>query len=436
MQQLAVPICSSMGPCFAYVFAMQRGLRSVPIETNLVRKGLLRVGRESGPVDARDLLGTVKASERLSLTDLDVLGWLSSRLLREESAVSFSRDELAVDLFGRRPGGRERQLVQASLERLSTVRVTLGGYDAMRRATDLDGAFVDVQILTGVHRLPPAGYAQPSWKVEFADWLLAQLAHGHATYADWATLRTLTGLQKRMWLYFEAEPRDAFWISLGTRGLTSLGVASRSAGAARNAIVRATHGLDYYDARIRRTRAGYRLHVRRIRSQPGLFHFGRRPAQRQWIRLDGPRRRAPTFDPNASLIGSKVGGNRRNEREAMARPARSPHAEILFSGDLPDDQVELLVWAREEGRSFDQVLIRLERHPSDVRMDITGRHNPGCPDLDAALEDSDLDGIFVVGDGPRAIERWCEQRLIPKPRWCATCRTRFHEQTAADSDET
>lgn len=413
---------------------MQRGLRSVPIETNLVRKGLLRVGRESGPVDARDLLGTVQASERLSLTDLDVLGWLSSRLLRDESAVSFSREELAVDLFGRRPGGRERRLVQASLERLSAVRITLGGYDAMRRATDLDAAFVDVQILAAVQRLRPGGYAQPSWKVEFADWLLAQLAHGYATYADWATLRTLTGLQKRLWLYFEAEPRDAFWISLGTRGLTSLSVASRSTGAARNAIIYATHGLDDYDVRIGRTRVGDRLNVRRIRSQPGLFHFEGRPARRQWVRLDGSRRKAPTFDPDASLIGSKVAGSRRNEREAMAQPARSEHSEILFAGDLPGDQIELLLWAREKGRSFDQVLIRLERHPSDTRIDITGRHNPTCPALDAALEDLDLDGIFAVADGPRAIERWCEQRLIPKPRWCATCRARFQEQTATDSE--
>src|SRR4051794_28989480 len=99
---------------------MQRHLASVPVETNILRKGLLKVGRGWAPIVARDLLGRLEASTPLGLTDLDVLGWLSARLLRDESDVAFSREELATDLYGRNPGGRERELVRTSLARLST----------------------------------------------------------------------------------------------------------------------------------------------------------------------------------------------------------------------------------------------------------------------------------------------------------------------------
>lgn len=412
----------------------------MPIETNLLRKGIVRVGRGSAPINTRDLLGTAKASTPLALTDLDVLGWLSSRLLRDDAAVVFSREELAVDLFGRDPGGRERTLVRESLDRLASVRLTLGGYDARSKATDLDAAFEDVGILRALDRRRATGYATPTWKVEFAEWLLEQIAYGYVTYADWASLRSLRGLQKRLWLYFEAEPRDAFWVSLGARGLTSLGVASRSTRAARGAIMSAvggpgrSEGLDRYHASIRRTRVGDRLYVRRLSREGDKTLFEDEydwRSRKAWVRMDRPVRRAEqAFDPTTSLIASKAPGGsgvRRNLKDGMAQQPRSGEPRILVTGQLPRDQIDLLLWMREEAHGLDQIVVLL----SDAQQTLQGVHNPSCPDLDVALEDAELDGIFVAAGDPKPLKRWFEQHSMRKPPWCLSCRARFHDRADA-----
>ena len=418
---------------------MQRNLRSVPIETNLIRKGLIKVGHGWSSIDSRDLLGTVHASSPVALTDLDILGWLSARLLRDESAVAFSREELAEDLFGRPPGGKERKLVWESLTRLSSVQFTLGGYDATRGKVDLDVAFGAIGILSALERTTAAGYAAPTWRAVFDDWLVNQLAHGYATYIDWATTRTLTGLQKRLWLYFEAEPRDSFWIALGSRGLTSLGLAHKTTAHAHRALRRVFPGLaeipnHSYHASIYLSRVGYRLHGSRLsesRAADALFDEPEPVRTRKWKPLDGSKRRSQiTFDPARSLIASKApanSGSRRNAREAMVQRRRDDRPRLLLEGHLPRDQADLLVWMREEAHGLDRILV-LVREPE---LDIGALHNPSCPDLDAALEDFPVDGFFVASDGAEPLERWCAQQRIRVPKWCSTCRSRFHDRSDA-----
>jgi hypothetical protein len=159
-----------------------------------------------------------------------------------------------------------------------------------------------------------------------------------------------------------------------------------------------------------------------------LFDDDERPARRGWVRVEGSTRRVrQTFDPDASLIGSKVpvvGGGGRNRKEGMVRRARTSAAHILLEGELPRDQIELLLWMREEGQGLDQILI-------GVDGTLEGVHNPSCSDLDAALEDNDLEGMFVAADDPKALEKWCERHSVRRPRWCLTCRARFHDRADA-----
>ncbi len=133
--------------------------------------------------------------------------------------MDFSREALAEDLFGRAPGGRERELVQQSLTRLSNTRITIGGYDATKRIKDFACAFQNVPLLERVDRIGSA-----VWRAYFPRWLVDQLASDYVTWLDWETLRSLDGLAKRMWIYFEAESSDRFHIVLSGRALQTLAI--------------------------------------------------------------------------------------------------------------------------------------------------------------------------------------------------------------------
>ncbi len=64
-----------------------------------------------------------------------------------------------------------------------------------------------------------------AWDATFSPWLARQLDHEYVTYLDWAALRELRGLAKRLWIYVEAERvtrRSAFsprrsWVTLSPK---------------------------------------------------------------------------------------------------------------------------------------------------------------------------------------------------------------------------
>lgn len=396
---------------------MQRPYASVPLETNLARKGLLALGRSTGPVDSTDILGTVRSTTALRLVDLDVVAWLSLRVERDSSSVVFSRDYLASDLFGRRPGGRERSMVDASLARLAGVRMTLGGFDAERREHRPDGAFVDVPGLEAVERISSARRHEGSWRAHLPQWLLTQLEYGYVTYLHWDTLRELRGLAKRLWIYFEAESRDEFYVGLSRPGLTSLCIRTERTADAHKAIRAALGEVSAagctLSAGVVTTRTGHRLRVHRYgegtRNQLRLDRTPRAPAGPVPTRSDVPR-------PSQRLVGSRAPTYDRRDPDAYDRRQRQPLPEplaLFHVGSFPNDLTGLLQWIDRDAIRSNVVVLRSD---SDYTM-----HSASCTTLLDHLVQGDVTGEFVMAQASSLVSAWCDRQRVPPPKRCEYC---------------
>jgi hypothetical protein len=106
-----------------------------------------------------------------------------------------------------------------------------------------------------------------------------QVAAGHVTYLDWATLRALDGLAKRLWVYLAAEHfkpteqgEEATWIKLGDRAFATLGMNYGHERQARAALKRAGAAIVAQDVRyqsvtVERRPGGYAIIATRLRSR-------------------------------------------------------------------------------------------------------------------------------------------------------------------------
>lgn len=243
----------------------------------------------------RDVLGVARATLGLRLNDLDVLAWLSGLLEVGSTTVEFSREDLAQDLYGRRPGGRERQIVSEALDRLQTTRLTMGGYDAAKGETDPVSFVVEQPLLTHVER-PPRG--STLWRAQFPLWLYRQISYGHCTYLDWEVLRSLTGVAKRLWTYIEAEDGYAH-IPLTHTRLAGLGVATHRMPDARLALRRAAASILAIDTRWKEVTISHLPYGQGDRGPGTWLYLRKHPgASRDFHpRLDSLREWAP--DPSA-----------------------------------------------------------------------------------------------------------------------------------------
>ncbi len=246
--------------------------RQASLETNLCRKGIWSSGpaQLELPLDAEDLLGLVRSSGRLKVSpDLEVLAWLTERWREqrpEERWLHFTIYQVGKDLYGRKPSGADVKGLRASLVRLKMVTVTLVGYDSRRGETRANVASLDNlvdRIVTELDDLGPdatpeaiGGLRGSTFSVQLPTWLVSQLAAGSITYLDWAILRQLDGLAKRLWVYLMAERykpdrwgSEATWIKLGDRAFASLGMNYSQDRQARAALKRAGASICATDPR-------------------------------------------------------------------------------------------------------------------------------------------------------------------------------------------
>ncbi len=142
---------------------------------------------------------------------------LTNQLVAGESSVRFSKQALCRALYGRPGGGGELRAVSKALDRLTSTRLTFGGYVAERRATVKPIAFWDVRLLEELTMVNVPSRA--SYEAHFQPWLLSQLELGHATFVDGKHSARYTGWQSGCF----SMPQDR---ALRTRG--HVGTVTRS----------------------------------------------------------------------------------------------------------------------------------------------------------------------------------------------------------------
>lgn len=228
--------------------------RKSVLETNLSRWG----GWDTGPgateaaleVRGNDFLGVVARSNETALgpLELDVLSWLTARWFEQERDpegwLACTLYELGVDLYGRKPSGKEVRLLRGAIENLAGALITLGGFNA--RTNEMKPKLASM-----VHLVESAVWAEDlafevptrenaaatgalrgsTYQIQLASWLVRQLERQYVTYLDWRIQRKLDGLAKRLWVYLEAESykstgdgREKTYIILGQKAYTALGV--------------------------------------------------------------------------------------------------------------------------------------------------------------------------------------------------------------------
>jgi hypothetical protein len=248
--------------------------RQVAMETNLCRKGLFwQTGKPVAlelPLDGEDLLGLITTSGRLKVSpDLEILAWLTERWRQERSPdhwVHFTLYELGQSLYGHKPSGADVRSMRGALARLKSITVTLMGYDSRQKKMRANVASLDNlidRIVTELDDLGPktspdklGGLRGSTFQVQLPFWLVDQLEAGSITYLDFATMRKLTGLAKRLWVLLAAERykrigrgSEGTWIKLGEKAFTSLGMNYHYERQARAAIKRAGTAIVAADPR-------------------------------------------------------------------------------------------------------------------------------------------------------------------------------------------
>lgn len=224
--------------------------RDVRAETGLARApGLWATGpvQLELPLEVRGISGAIRSTGRLSLSpDLDVLAWICERWMTNpipdhRGIVRFTVYDLALDLYGKRPGGKNRRDLAESLRRLYRVEVSFTDHDAidgqpMRGSQTLSRLLYDVRAETalldaGSDPARLGALRGSTVAVRLSDWLRDSLMGGHFTYLRWDILRQLDGHAKRLWVYLAAErykpigdDLSATHVGLGGPALATLGL--------------------------------------------------------------------------------------------------------------------------------------------------------------------------------------------------------------------
>lgn len=225
--------------------------RSV-LESNVARWGGWDTGGRTAELEVRgnDFLGVVARSKGTVLgpLELDVLSWLTARWYEQardpDGMVRCTLYELGIDLYGRKPSGKEVRLLRGAIENLAGALISLGGYNA--HTNEMRAKFqslvhlvesavwagdLDVAIPTRDQGAATGALRGNSYEIKLAPWLVRQLEQKYVTYLDWRKQRKLDGLAKRLWVYLEAEQykptgggRKSAYIILGEKAYTALGV--------------------------------------------------------------------------------------------------------------------------------------------------------------------------------------------------------------------
>ena len=268
---------------------------------DLSRAGLWATGaRElTLPVASKGLSERARSNIALRLSDYDVLAWVCERWLRRPTESGWMRPtlyEIASDLYGRRPGGREYELLCDSLDRLHVVQITLDGYDSARGV--YSERMVSKEHLLDRLTLPRADPERlDRFGVKLGEWLRDVLDHGAALRLDWRILRSFRPRQllaKRLWIYLAAErwkregnTSEATWVAVGDRLFAALGMAeSRPHRQCRASLKLACETVCKVDPRLG-AGAVY------LRSQGKSWQLvARRPVEAEWSRQRPDRERA------------------------------------------------------------------------------------------------------------------------------------------------
>ncbi len=227
--------------------------RKSVLETNLSRWGGWDTGAggpEALEVRGNDFLGVVARSNETALgpLELDVLSWLTARWFEQrrdpEGWLRCTLYEVGVDLYGRKPSGKEVRLLRGAIENLAGALITLGGFNArtgqvrpkLASMVHLVESAVwaedlEFEVPTREHAVTTGGLRGSTYQIQLASWLVRQLERQYVTYLDWRIQRKLDGLAKRLWVYLEAERykptgegREKTFIILGEKAYTALGV--------------------------------------------------------------------------------------------------------------------------------------------------------------------------------------------------------------------
>ena len=236
--------------------------RHVSLETNLCRKGIWHVGplQLALPLDGTDTLGLLRVSgPPLSLFDLDSFAWLTERWRETDrdptGRVDFTLYDFGVDLYGREPGGKERRLMRASLDRLMEAVFDLEGYraaDAAMGQLDSPTEAGKIRLLGGLRWSTRPG--RDHHAAYLGGFIVEQLRAGYLTYLDWRVLRSLDGLAKRLWVYLESQTfkrsgigEGAVRLWLGPPMLRALGMTDKHAAQGRRTLTRAATRITAVD---------------------------------------------------------------------------------------------------------------------------------------------------------------------------------------------
>lgn len=372
----------------------------VALETNLARKGFVRLGNSPAEIEGNDLMGPVAATIPLRLIDLDVLAWLAARRPWGEVDVLFSRSRLAHDLFDRAPGGRERSMVNESLQRLNAVSLTFVGHYAPTRKR---AKFPDVRLVSELERVD-----YRTSRVGLAPWLAQQLEEKYVTYLDWATLRALRGLSKRLWIYLEAEDHQRRrkgppWLALGEKTWTALGLDFKKPAQARAAIRRAAARIEQVDPR-------YRLAVK-----------PRGPTYRLEFQLVERQADPDGDESDTEELTTSSGAPSPAERETVAAASDpSGAADAEDSEDEDGDasrvvEVSATAWPWVSADPTD--LLAVWGPDSEAVY-----HRVGCPEILDLKGDSDSIAKIQLAPRPADLAAWLVQSRIRAPLRCHFCR--------------
>ena len=195
------------------------------IETNIARWPM-RIGASDdadAPLTARTLLGSFSATHQIGLLDLKVLAfaierWRDAGGQTASDSANFTLYQLGQAIYGREPDGEERRLLREAIDRLYRIEITAYGEDARtkdraRRRIARDGRLFaeketvwDEQPDDAPNLREIAGRRASSFRVWLGPWLVEQIRAGNVTYLDFATMRDLSGLALRLWVFLQAEP--------------------------------------------------------------------------------------------------------------------------------------------------------------------------------------------------------------------------------------
>lgn len=180
---------------------------------------------ETGSLSVRTLLGSFSSSHRLGLIDLKVMAFVIERWMEQHGATGnpgdpadFTLYGLGMAIYGREPEGEHRRLLGESIERLFRVEVNSygevgSGDDAKIKKIARDGR-IFAEKETVWDQFPEdapdlneiAGRRGGTFRVWLGPWLVEQLQAGHFTNLNFATMRELSGLALRLWVFLQAQP--------------------------------------------------------------------------------------------------------------------------------------------------------------------------------------------------------------------------------------